>query len=121
LSRAARALAEDGDRVVLGPAEDGGYYVVGMKAPHAHLFEDVTWSTSRVADQTRHRADALGLPVIELDRWYDVDDTAGLLRLYRDFAAAPAADGMSPYHAPATAACVARLRLHDLLNAAVAG
>src|ERR1700735_3202134 len=61
LSRAAAALAEAGDRVVLGPAEDGGYYLIGMKAAHAHLFRDIEWSTDRVADQTRARIQALGL------------------------------------------------------------
>jgi glycosyltransferase A (GT-A) superfamily protein (DUF2064 family) len=45
LCRMAAALAEDGDRVVLGPADDGGYYLIGMKAPHAALFEDIAWST----------------------------------------------------------------------------
>ena len=84
LSRAARALAEAGDRVVLGPADDGGYYLIGMKAPHVHLFEDIDWSTSRVAEQTRQRARALGLSVVELDTWYDVDDAAALTRLCRD-------------------------------------
>src|SRR4029077_19154069 len=73
LSRAAEALAEPGDRVVLGPAEDGGYYVIGMKAPHVHLFEDIAWSTGAVAAETRRRAATLGLPVVELDPWYDVD------------------------------------------------
>ena len=67
--------------MVLGPADDGGYYLIGMKAPHIHLFEDIDWSTSRVAEQTRQRARALGLSVAELDTWYDVDDAAALRRL----------------------------------------
>jgi hypothetical protein len=121
LSEAARLLAEPGDRVVLGPADDGGYYVIGMKAPHAHLFEDIAWSTDRVADQTRERARALGLEVVELATWYDVDDLAALVRLFRDFAALPTSHGLlRPYPAPATAACVERLRLHDLVNTAAA-
>jgi rSAM/selenodomain-associated transferase 1 len=120
LCEAARVLAEDGDRVVLGPADDGGYYVIGMKAPHAHLFEDIAWSTDRVADQTRERARAIGLEVVELATWYDVDDVAGLVRLFRDFAAGSTSHTLRPYPAPATAACVERLHLHDLVNTAAA-
>ena len=56
LVEAARLLLERPDRVVLGPAEDGGYYLLGMSAPHAHLFEDIAWSTDSVAEATRARA-----------------------------------------------------------------
>jgi rSAM/selenodomain-associated transferase 1 len=116
LSQAARVLAEADDRVVLGPAEDGGYYVIGLKAPHAALFEDIAWSTDKVAGQTRDRARNLGLEVFELAAWYDVDDHASLLRLLRGFVSKAAGDGLPPYAAPATAACVERLRLYDLLD-----
>jgi hypothetical protein len=118
LVQAASALAEPGDRVVLGPAEDGGYYVIGMKAPHTHLFQDIAWSTERVADETRHRARALGLPLVELDTWYDVDDAASLRRLCRDVSARENAGVSRPYPAPATAACLTRLQIPDLLEAA---
>jgi hypothetical protein len=120
LSRAAEALAEPGDRIVLGPADDGGYYVIGMRAPHVPLFEEIAWSTSAVADETRGRAAALGLPVVELDPWYDVDDAAALHRLCRELASAPASRGPSPYPARATAECIARLRIAELLSAAPA-
>src|SRR5260370_24417023 len=116
----ARALAEPGDRVVLGPADDGGYYAIGMKAPHVHLFEDIAWSTSGVAAETRQRAREIGLEVVELATWYDVDDIAALARLLRDLARIGGGDGLRPYAAPATAACVKRLRLFELLNAVVA-
>ena len=56
LAQAALALSAPGERAVLGPAEDGGYYLLGMTAPYAHLFEDIAWSTERVADETRARA-----------------------------------------------------------------
>ena len=65
LVRAARALLAPGERVVLGPAEDGGYYLLGMKQPHAHLFADIAWSTDSVAAATRARAAALGLEVVD--------------------------------------------------------
>src|SRR5262249_50291802 len=78
LVEAVAVLAEAGDRVVLGPAEDGGYYLIGIKAPHLHLFQDIAWGTAEVAAATRLRARALGLPVVELDTWYDVDDAVSL-------------------------------------------
>lgn len=118
LARAASTLAEDGDRLVLGPAEDGGYYLLGMKAPHGHLFEDIAWSTNNVAEQTRRRAQVLGLQVLELDTWYDVDDAPALLRLSRDISSGQGVGGLDPYPAPATASCIERWRIHDLLAAA---
>jgi len=116
LSQAAAALAEDGDRVVLGPAEDGGYYLIGLKAPHAQLFADVAWSTSEVAQQTRERARALGLPVIELDQWYDVDDVPALHRLCCELTTGRPKNGLDPFPAPATARCIARLRIAEILG-----
>jgi rSAM/selenodomain-associated transferase 1 len=114
LVRAAQALAAPGDRVVLGPADDGGYYVIGMKAEHAGLFADIAWSTDVVAEQTRQRAAALGLPLVELDTWYDVDDNAALQRLLRDVADA------TGYAAPATVACLRALGLTGGLDDAAA-
>ena len=70
-----------GERIVLGPADDGGYYLLGMKQPHAHLFADIAWSTGSVAAATRARAAELGLDVVTLPTWYDVDDAATLARL----------------------------------------
>jgi hypothetical protein len=78
LIAAAHALATPGDRVVLGPSTDGGYYLIGLKAPHRGLFESVDWSTERVFRQTLSRAARQGLPVFELPIWYDVDDAAAL-------------------------------------------
>ena len=117
IARAASAITAPGDRVVLGPADDGGYYIVGIKAPHVQLFEDIAWSTATVAAETRRRAHALGLPVTELDPWYDVDDGPTLCRLFRELGAGWDGAGLAPYAAPATAACIDRLRLRDLLAA----
>ena len=61
LVETARLLARPGDCAVLGPSRDGGYYLLGLKAPHRRLFEDVAWSTERVAEQTRSRAAEIGL------------------------------------------------------------
>ena len=74
LVEAARALAEPGDRVVLGPSNDGGYYLLGMKTLHEQLFEGISWSTALVAGETLQRAADLGLDVHRLPEWYDVDD-----------------------------------------------
>ena len=98
---AARLLAAPGERLVLGPATDGGYYLIGLKAPHPELFADIDWSSARVAAQTRAAAQRLGLAVAELAPWYDVDDPASLARLVRDCEANGEA-------APSTAAWLAR-------------
>jgi rSAM/selenodomain-associated transferase 1 len=111
LVEAATALLRPGERVVLGPAEDGGYYLIGLKAPHARLFADVAWSTPAVSGQTRAQATALGLDTMVLPTWYDVDDPATLTRLAREFAEAGAGPEQAPSIAPATAALLARLQL----------
>src|SRR6202007_1866343 len=61
LVRAVRRLAEPGDRVVLGPAADGGYYLIGLKRFHQRLFEGIDWSTERVFGQTLARAGEIGV------------------------------------------------------------
>ncbi len=78
---AARMLSQSGDRIVFGPSDDGGYYLIGMKKLHRRLFEDIDWSTERVADQTIERAKELGVAVELLPTWYDVDDRTTLHRL----------------------------------------
>ena len=84
LERAIRALNGDQADVVLGPTEDGGYYLVGFRGPIPRLFEGVAWSTSRVYEQTVRNAHRLGLHVHSLPSWYDVDTPDDLLRLCRD-------------------------------------
>jgi len=86
LVEAARHLALPGDRAVLGPSTDGGYYFLGLKAPHRRLFEEIAWSTPSVAAQTRRRATELGLELISLEPWYDVDDGMSLRQLLAELA-----------------------------------
>jgi rSAM/selenodomain-associated transferase 1 len=81
LLEAAELLARPGDRAVLGPALDGGYYLLGVKAQHRRLFEDIAWSTQHVARQTQERAAELRLPMHILRTWYDVDDVSALKML----------------------------------------
>jgi len=59
--------------VVLGPSLDGGYYLIGLRAPQPELFEGIAWSTSQVLSQTIERINQLGLQVQCLEPWYDVD------------------------------------------------
>ena len=78
LVETAEILARPGDRAVLGPSTDGGYYLLGIKARHRRLFERVAWSTEHVARQTLERAVEIGLDVHVLPAWYDVDDAEAL-------------------------------------------
>ena len=64
--------------VVLGPSVDGGYYLIGLRAPQPELFEGVAWSTNQVLGQTIERVHRLGLEVQCLEPWYDVDTIEGL-------------------------------------------
>jgi rSAM/selenodomain-associated transferase 1 len=76
-------LRRGGDRMVLGPASDGGYYLIGLKQPHRRLFEEIDWGTGVVAGQTLERARQIGLESVVLREWYDVDD-AETLRWLQD-------------------------------------
>ena len=70
--------------IVLGPADDGGYYVIGMNAAQPLLFDGIDWSTERVLSQTLERARAVGLNVFLLPPWYDIDTGRDLERLASD-------------------------------------
>jgi rSAM/selenodomain-associated transferase 1 len=59
--------------VVIGPARDGGYYAIGMRAPGAPLFEGIEWSTARVLAQTEALARSQGLEMAYLPELEDVD------------------------------------------------
>jgi rSAM/selenodomain-associated transferase 2/rSAM/selenodomain-associated transferase 1 len=76
LERAFRYL-EEAD-VVLAPTPDGGYGLIGMRAPQPTLFEDIPWSSPAVAQQTRTRVKAAGLRLLEVEGLRDVDVAADL-------------------------------------------
>lgn len=78
LEQAVDTLLAPGDRVVLGGSDDGGYYLIGLKAAHAEPFENITWSTGSVLEETRAQVRAAGLELLELPLWYDVDDAVTL-------------------------------------------
>jgi uncharacterized protein len=110
LAEAVHALMQSGDRIVLGPARDGGYYLLGLKAGHVRLFEDISWSTEHVASQTLARAADLGLAVQILPQWYDVDDGESLKLLASElFDGHVFASGLRPYAARHTRAMLLSL------------
>jgi len=80
-AKAVEFLSKPNNRVVLGPSDDGGYYLIGMKRSRPELFERIDWSTERVLEQTKERARELDLDVSVLPTGYDVDDAATLRRL----------------------------------------
>ncbi len=103
LAAAVARLAQPGERAVLGASEDGGYYLIGLKAPHRRLFEAIDWSTERVAAQTRERAAEIGLELVELPVWYDVDDAATLRSLCAELLGGETGSrGAAGYSAPHT-------------------
>ena len=79
VEQAFRAL-HDAD-CVLGPATDGGYYLIGLKCPQSRLFEEISWSTERVFDETLAALRSEGLSFTVLPEWYDVDTLDDLKQL----------------------------------------
>lgn len=67
--------------LVLGPALDGGYYLIGLKRPAPELFVDIPWSTDQVLRLTQEKATAFGLTTVLLEPWRDVDTLADLQAL----------------------------------------
>lgn len=82
--RAAANALHDGTEVVLIPAEDGGYVLIGARSPHPELFAGMAWGTAMVLAETRARVKALGLSVVELPPLWDVDTENDLARLERE-------------------------------------
>ena len=81
--RTAAQVLTDADLVLI-PAEDGGYVLIGAQAAHPELFAGMTWGNDAVLIETRHRAATLGLKAIELAPLWDVDTEADLARMERD-------------------------------------
>jgi uncharacterized protein len=85
LRGAARALRDEGADVVLIPAEDGGYVLIGTRAAYPQLFSGIPWSTPRVLPETRTRVIAQRLRLAELPPLWDVDTEKDLARMERDY------------------------------------
>jgi rSAM/selenodomain-associated transferase 1 len=110
LVETAEMLARPGDRAVLGPSTDGGYYLLGIKAAHRRLFDDIDWSTERVTRQTLERASEIGLDVHQLPAWYDVDDSQALRQLHTELFEDGSLDpALMPFHAANTAVLMEEL------------
>lgn len=105
LAQAISRLQSDEADVTLGPTDDGGYYLVGTQRPMPGLFDGVAWSTPSAFAQTWDNAGRLGLRLLALPPWYDIDAPDDLDRLRRELAA----DAAQRRCAPATTAwCAAR-------------
>lgn len=110
LADAVRAL-RNSDNAVLSPALDGGYTLIGLTKPHAHLFADIPWSTPQVCRLTLQRAREIALPVTSLAQWYDIDDEYTFRLLQAELAGERlefAAPGMAGADAPCTRQFLAR-------------
>jgi rSAM/selenodomain-associated transferase 1 len=126
--RAAVAAVRDRDAVVLSPAFDGGYTLIGLSRAHPRIFADIPWSTPQVYELTLIRARDIGLPVVNVPPWYDVDDRDSLRVLESELDGtrpAFAAAGLMGGDAPATREFLAHRRASGLaipqLAPAVAG
>lgn len=75
---------ESDDDVVIGPAEDGGYYLVGMRKIHVRIFEDIPWGAAGVMEATMDRAREAELNLVLLPEWRDVDAPEDFERLKRE-------------------------------------
>lgn len=95
-AEAATELATPGDRIVLGPSDDGGYYLIGLKALHRRLFEEIDWSTERALAQTLERAEEIGISVHQLPSGFDVDDRVTLRRLCDELLDRDVPDELAP-------------------------
>jgi rSAM/selenodomain-associated transferase 1 len=85
------ALQRPGDRIVLGPSHDGGYYLIGMKQSHSAPFENISWSTAFVLSETIAAIQSIGVELVTLPLWYDVDDAVTLSILRSELI-----DGLQP-------------------------
>jgi uncharacterized protein len=81
LEHALQLIAMPGTDVVLGPTEDGGYYLIGLRRSRPELFAHMPWSTPQVFPETMRRSEQNGLAVACAEGWYDVDTPDDLVRL----------------------------------------
>jgi glycosyltransferase A (GT-A) superfamily protein (DUF2064 family) len=100
---------KESNTMVIGPAEDGGYYLLGLTVPAPtqalqDLFTNIRWSTPWTMDDTVAAAARCGLRVHTLTAWYDIDDEISLRRLRKELA-----DPLNTVQAPATTTILNRL------------
>lgn len=88
---AAQAALKKSD-VVIGPCDDGGFYLIGLKRFDEGMFKGIEWGSDRVTSQSLERLNSCGMSVGMLDPWYDIDRPADLERAIRDMRAADRRD-----------------------------
>lgn len=71
-------------RVVFGPAEDGGYYLIAMDRLYKNIFKNIPWSTDKVLDESLKTARKEGIDVFLLPKWHDIDTFNDLKRLIKN-------------------------------------
>ncbi|MBI3292752.1 MAG: TIGR04282 family arsenosugar biosynthesis glycosyltransferase [Elusimicrobia bacterium] len=98
LSEAVQLLQHQQPEVVLGPSDDGGYYLIGLQRLQPQLFEEIPWSTPLVFEATRTRVEHQRLPMSVLPPWFDVDAPQDLVRLAESFRV-PSARAQAPHTA----------------------
>lgn len=96
------ALLRHPDPLVLGPADDGGYYLIGLRRPHPALFQGIPWSTADVLATTRAIAEGEGLSVTLIPSWYDIDAVPDLERALAPADASSKSSGARHLHEWAT-------------------
>ena len=96
---------------VIGPATDGGFYLVGLRRPAATLFQDIDWSGSRVLSQTVQRISDAGLSLALIPPWYDIDDVDDLRMLAGHLRAMTRSGQTHP--CPMTATVLQKLRMAE--------
>jgi rSAM/selenodomain-associated transferase 1 len=90
ITRAFTLLETEGRDVVLGPALDGGYWLIAMRDPSDAPFDAIPWSTPAACAVTVERCQEAGLVVATIDTWRDVDTPVDLAFLLRDMDDLPA-------------------------------
>ncbi len=95
LQQALTLIARPDIDLILGPCEDGGYYLIGLRKLHRELFEEMPWSTAEVLPETIRRAEAKGLKIACLPPWFDIDTPDDLERLKVSL---PKIDEREPWH-----------------------
>jgi len=73
----------DDYNVVIGPSQDGGYYLIGMKQPHPKLFDGIIWSTSFIVQQTIQNAQEARLDIVQLEIKSDIDTYDEVVELWK--------------------------------------
>ena len=105
VAQAFQYLRDRPDALVIGPASDGGYYLIGMRRLRPALFTSIPWSTADVLSTTTSIAERCGLPVSFVPPWHDVDTVDDLRRVLRDLHGATRTRAWATAHRRAARSC----------------